>query len=274
MTRFEVAPGFSLNVECEGAGEPIVLLHGFTGSAESWGEFGHRLAQRFRTLAVDFVGHGASDSPVAIDHYRMDQVVADLVRLVALLGYRRAHWLGYSMGGRTALQVAAACPDAVDRLVLIGASAGLADAGERAARVVADEALAARIERDGVEAFVDYWERLPLFATQQRLAEETRQRVRAGRLACNAVGLANSLRGMGTGAQAPLQAALGRIAAETLVVAGEEDTKFAGIGQELAAAMPRARFLAVPGVGHAAQLEAPLVLANTVLAFLERGVGE
>lgn len=126
MTRVEVAPGFHLNIESEGEGQPLVLLHGFTGSASTWDGLKAALGSRFRFVAVDIVGHGRSDAPSALDHYRMERATADITAAVRALGIDRADWLGYSMGGRTVLSLAAAFPAAVRRLVLIGASPGLA----------------------------------------------------------------------------------------------------------------------------------------------------
>ncbi|MGE5596579.1 MAG: 2-succinyl-6-hydroxy-2,4-cyclohexadiene-1-carboxylate synthase [Hyphomicrobiales bacterium] len=268
MTRVELPGGFALNAEVRGDGPPLVLLHGFTGSAKSWGRFGDLLAERFTTVAFDIVGHGESDAPAGLDHYEMPQAVDDLADAAAKLGFGRAAWLGYSMGGRVALHVANARPEAVRALVLIGASAGLDCVEDRLARRSADDLLAARIEREGVEAFVDYWEALPLFATQRALPAEARAAVRSGRLAQRATGLANSLRGMGTGAQEPLQHRLPEIRIPALVLAGELDAKFTEIGQQLAASLPAARFAPVPGAGHAAQLERPGETARLVLEFL------
>jgi 2-succinyl-6-hydroxy-2,4-cyclohexadiene-1-carboxylate synthase len=244
------------------------LLHGFTGSARSWGRFGQLLAERFKTIAVDLVGHGKTDNPVELEHYRMEQCVEDLAALLRELGHQRAHWLGYSMGGRTALHVAAGAPAVVSKLILIGASAGLDCVEDRIARTTADNLLADRIEREGVEAFVDYWEAIPLFATQRALPVEVQAAVRRGRLANTAAGLANSLRGMGTGAQEPLMDRLPSLTVPSLLMAGDLDSKFTKIGQQLAARMPDARFLGVPGAGHAAHLENPDFCAEHTIAAL------
>lgn len=268
MNRIAVAPGFYLNVEVSGSGPPLVLLHGFTGSAASWEPFLRHLGDRFTTIAIDIVGHGHSDKPAALDHYRMRQVASDLVRAVGRTGNPRAHWLGYSMGGRTALAVAAYHPGSVDRLVLIGASPGLPTEEERAARRNSDEAVAQHIETDGVPAFVRYWERLPIFASQARLPEEVRERIRSGRLANDPVGLVNSLRGMGTGSQEALFDRLPTMTRPALLLAGEEDAKYVAIGREMAAAMPAARFVSVPAAGHAAQIENPGFCAAEVTTFL------
>jgi 2-succinyl-6-hydroxy-2,4-cyclohexadiene-1-carboxylate synthase len=274
MPRYEVAPGFSLNVEVSGSGPAIVLLHGFTGSAAGWGAFGERLRERLTTVAVDIAGHGRSDKPQEVDHYRMPRVVADIVTAVRMAGFERCAWLGYSMGGRTALQIAAASPGAVERLMLIGASAGIADAEGRAARVADDERLAQRILDGGVPAFVEYWESIPLFASQRRLPEETRAAIRAGRLGCDPTGLANSLRGMGTGAQQPLHGRLGQLAIPVLAMAGELDTRYTELARELAAAVPCGQSAVVPNAGHAAHIENPEWCAEQAIAFVLNAEGD
>ena len=182
MTGVDV-DGLTLNVEQAGSGPPVVLLHGFTGSAAGWATLAELLAPEFTTVAIEIVGHGGSDAPAGPERYRMRRCVDDLAAVLRALGHERACWLGYSMGGRTALQVAVHRPEVVSALVLEGATPGLRSEGERAERMASDEALARRIERDGVEAFVDEWEAQPLFATQASLPAERRQTIRAGRLA-------------------------------------------------------------------------------------------
>lgn len=269
MTIVEVEPGFAVNVEVAGSGPPIVLLHGFTGSAHAWGDFGRELARHYTTVAIDIAGHGQTTIAPDLDHFRMPQVVSDIVRAVAIVGFPQATWLGYSMGGRLGLHVLAARPDVVDSAILIGASPGLATEAGRAERRASDEVLAQMLEQQGVDAFVDYWESIPLFASQRSLPPEARAAVRAGRVAADARGLAASLRGMGTGAQEPLHERLPSIGVRTLLMAGELDERYCAAGRDMAAAMPSARFVTVPGVGHAAHTEAPAFCAREVIAFLQ-----
>jgi 2-succinyl-6-hydroxy-2,4-cyclohexadiene-1-carboxylate synthase len=198
----------------------------------------------------------------------MAATVADLVAVLDRQGIGRAHVLGYSMGGRVALALALAHPDRVGALVLESASPGLAGAGERAARVAADAALAARIEREGVPAFVDCWEALPLWASQARLSADARAALRAQRLQNTPVGLANSLRGLGTGSQPPLWDRLGDLAAPTLLVAGCDDAKFSDLARRMAEAIPANELLLVHSAGHAVHLEQPAVFARLVRDFL------
>jgi len=262
--------GLALNVERAGDGPPVVMLHGFTGAAAGWGSLAQLLAPEFTTLAVDIVGHGASDAPAGLERYAMARCVDDLAALLQELGYERVCWLGYSMGGRVALQVAVRRPEVVSALVLEGATPGLIDAGERALRVAADEALAERIEAEGVEAFVEEWEALPLFASQAALPAGTREAVRAGRLANRAVGLANSLRGAGAGAQEPLHDRLNGVGVPALLLAGALDEKFTEIGRGLARALPDATMQLIEDAGHAAHIERPDAFGEAVLAFLRR----
>lgn len=259
----------ALNVELAGEGPPLILLHGLAGCAQDWSAEVARLAPRFRTVAVDLIGHGDSDAPADPLRYSIAHAVADLAGLLDCLDIGRASWLGYSMGGRVALAFACVAPERVERLVLESASPGIADEAVRGARRVEDEALAARIERDGVEAFVDEWLARPLFATQAaRVHGEALAALRARRIENRAVGLANSLRGMGVGAQAPLWDRLGQMRAPALLVAGEDDVKFWALAAEMAEWLPRARVAIVARAGHNAHLENPIEFAERVEEFL------
>ncbi len=270
MTRLHVN-GVHLNVALSGAGLPLVLLHGFTGSITSWKPHIPIFEKRFQTIAVDLLGHGSSDSPADPMRYRMERCVEDLISIFEQLGLEQVSLLGYSMGGRVALHVAAAHPDRVHTLVLESASPGLAGPAERQARMASDGALADSIERDGLEAFVNEWEHLRLFVTQARLPESVRAELRAQRLQNNPRGLANSLHGLGTGAQTSLWGRLREIRVPTLLIAGMLDQKFTAIARAMAGALPNARLALVPDAGHTIHLEQPEVFDKLVLEFLKIG---
>jgi 2-succinyl-6-hydroxy-2,4-cyclohexadiene-1-carboxylate synthase len=231
----------------------LVLLHGFTQTGRSWQPIAHALAGRYRAVAPDLPGHGdfAERRPAsfaACDAY-----------LRALANGRGFTLAGYSLGGRVALHAALSLAPVVERLVLIGASAGIADPAERAARTAADAALAERIEAIGIEEFVREWGAQPLFAGVPRgvaeLADEDRLRNTAS-------GLAAALRGLGTGVMPPLWDRLGELTIPVDLVVGERDEKFRAIAQRMEAALPDARLHVVAGAGHAVQLEAPDVVAD------------
>ena len=256
-----------LNVELAGEGPPLLLLHGFTGSAAAWQPFAAAWPG-FRTIAVDLIGHGASDAPADEERYTMARCVADVIALLDALGIGRIAVLGYSMGGRVALHLALAVPDRITALVLEGASPGIEDADERRARVASDRALADDIERDGVDAFVDRWQALPPFATQARLPDAVRRRLRAQRVNNSAGGLANSLRGMGAATTEPLLARLHELPMPVLLVAGEHDAKYRALALAMRDRMPDARVRIVPDAGHTVHLEQPAAFAPLVKEFL------
>jgi 2-succinyl-6-hydroxy-2,4-cyclohexadiene-1-carboxylate synthase len=225
----------------------LVLLHGFTQTGRSWQPVRDALAGRYRAVAPDLPGHGdfAQRRPAsfaACDAYV--RALADPPFTVA----------GYSMGGRIALHAALSLGGLIGRLVLIGASPGIADPAERAARRARDEALAGRIEAIGIEAFVREWSAQPLFAgTPRGIAE----RADGDRLRNTPEGLAAALRGLGTGVMPPLWDRLGEIRVPVDLVVGARDEKFRAIAERMAVSLPDARLHVVPGAGHAVGLEAP-----------------
>jgi 2-succinyl-6-hydroxy-2,4-cyclohexadiene-1-carboxylate synthase len=245
----------ALHTVVAGSGPRIVLVHGFAQTQACWGEVGDALASDHEVVQVDAPGHGGSAD-----------VRADLSGTADLLAEAGgpATYLGYSMGGRLALNLALSRPDLVERLVLIGATAGIDDPHERAARRRADDELAATIERDGVPAFIDRWLENPLFARLPADAAALADRRR------NSVsGLTSSLRLAGTGAQEPSWDRLYALPMPVLVLAGEHDEKFRALGERLADSIgANARFEIVPDAGHPAHLERPDAVAGQIERFL------
>lgn len=243
-----------------------VLLHGFAGSARAWDD---RIVDGLAgaglpPVLVDLPGHGADAGRSDAAAFTLDATL----RRIERVGGWPADVVGYSMGGRLALHFAAAYPNLVERLVLESASPGLETEAERAERRAADEALAARIEHEGVEWFVEHWEARPLFATRRARSAADRARLAELRLRNDPGSLASALRGLGTGALPSLWDRLEHIEQPTLLVAGELDEKFVAIAERMARSLPRARLVVVPGAGHTVHLEAPAAWLDAVVGFL------
>lgn len=251
-----------------GAGEPLVLLHGFTGSKDAWWLVRDQLAAHAQVTSFDLLGHGESSAPSDASHYAFETVLDSVAEAAVRIGISRATWLGYSLGGRLALGLALRHPALVSALVLESASPGLAEARARNERVRVDDALAQRIERDGVAKFVTEWESLPLWQSQSSLPLNVRERQRSIRLQNRAMGLANALRGMGQGAQPSHWTRLIELQVPVLLLSGELDVKYAEIAQSMATKLPDARVEIVPGVGHAVHLEAPDDFVSCVISFM------
>jgi 2-succinyl-6-hydroxy-2,4-cyclohexadiene-1-carboxylate synthase len=209
----------------------LVLLHGFAGTGRSWDPV---------------VGH-LGGTP-----YLAPALGAELPDTSCTL-------VGYSMGGRVALQHALTRPDLVERLVLVSATAGLEDGREQRRR--ADEELAARVQRDGIEAFADFWMAQPIFARTPPAAQAP---WREDLLRSDPVAVAAQLREFGQGAMAPVWDRLHELTMDVDVVVGERDQKYADIGERLAAALPSATLHVIADAGHGIPREAPAALAAII----------
>lgn len=248
-----------------GTGRRIVLLHGFTQGPRSWDALVAVLDPTCQIVRVTLPGHGPPAGASAGVRLPFEGAAAGVAAAVeTAAGPQPATWIGYSLGGRLALRVALDRPDLVEALVLLGTTAGIEDAGDRAARVQIDERLAAGLERKGVEAFVDGWLAQQLFSGLPRSAAGVEER-RAGTVD----GLASALRLLGTGAQEPVWDRLDELEVPVLLMAGEHDSKFSALAFRLAAAIGHnAGISFVPGAGHAAHLERPRSVATIVNRFL------
>lgn len=250
--------------------QTLVLLHGFTGSAENWLPlFPQLAAPRRRLLALDMLGHGLSSSPTDPMRYTMEHCQHDILAVLYKLGVipGEAVLLGYSMGGRIALGTALARK--FRGLILESASPGLVDPADRAQRQQSDSILADRIELEGVPAFITWWEQIPLFASQRNLPPDKQAALHAQRLRNNAQGLANSLRGVGTGVQPALHGRLSELTCPTLLLTGSLDQKFCQIAQEMLSQLPQAQHTIVPDAGHTIHLEQPEIFATLANTFLK-----
>jgi 2-succinyl-6-hydroxy-2,4-cyclohexadiene-1-carboxylate synthase len=173
------------------------------------------------------------------------------------------------MGGRLALYIALAAPERLTNLILESASPGISDPAERTRRRASDEALAERIERDGVPAFVAEWEALPLLQLAEHVDAATRAGLHAQRLRNTALGLANSLRGMGTGQQPSLWPRLPELQSPVCLIAGKRDVRYGAIAERMHTALPHATLAICPAAGHTVHLDQPRHFVELVRAALK-----
>lgn len=246
----------------------VVCLHGFTSSSATWEHVAQQLPD-YRIIAIDLIGHGETSAPVDAFNYSMEAQVALLHDVLKQLDVQQFTLLGYSMGGRIALSYALAYSQQVEVLLLESASPGLAHEHERAARKKADDALAARIEQYGVEAFVNEWERVPLFHSQASLPLNVQQAIRNERLSQREIGLANSLRGIGTGVQPSNWHRLDELTMPVILLTGELDEKFCLLAEKMQAFLAESAHIVVPNVGHAIHVENLTQFATIVKEALE-----
>jgi 2-succinyl-6-hydroxy-2,4-cyclohexadiene-1-carboxylate synthase len=250
----------------------IVFLHGFTQRGAIWetvlDDVRQRLEGDWELITPDLPGHGGT--PIADDEtfWRTARTLAET--------YGPAHWVGYSLGGRTLLHVAIAHPEAVRSMVLVGAKAGFEDRGEAAARVEADEKIATKLDamssadelRDWLE---NKWLAMPMFNGLQPKEGEPDRRQIDVRLANDPHRLAMSLRRHGSGVQEYLVPRLTQVGVPTTVLWAELDNDLImGDCKVLADAIPNAFGNEVPTVGHSIPWEAPDLFADFVVRTVAR----
>ena len=252
-----------------GNGSSLLLLHGFTGCKENWDWLIMQFEPQRRVIALDLLGHGQSSAPKDHLRYAMERTAADLKTFLDTLNIPEVDLLGYSMGGRLALYFALTYPWMVNSLVLESASPGLEGIDLQKLRRLSDEALADRIEQNGILAFVEEWESLPLFASQARLSDAVRQKLHEQRIHNDPLGLAYSLRGMGSGAQPSLWERLCELHLPVLLIVGALDEKFTAINLRMKNSISGARLEIVPDAGHSVHLEQPLAYERLLRDFLK-----
>lgn len=237
-----------------------LLLHGFTGSPESW----NRVVEQSElgTSKIPFLaGHGCDWQIRVVDSFE-DEVT----RLVSLLsGAERPRLLcGYSLGARLALGLLNREPKLFDAAVLIGVHPGLHEQAARAERRETDARRARSLREEGLEAFVAAWEKLPLFASQCSLPAEVLAVQRRTRLAQDPEGLARSLEVLGLAEMPDYGPVIESLEVPMTLMTGSLDSKFSRIAEELADENVHIEAEIVAGVGHNVLVEAPAVVAATL----------
>jgi len=257
-------------------GLPLVMLHGGGPGASSWSNFGPALpgfAAHLRTILVDQPGFGASDKPPVVGNYY--RFAADaVVALLDELGIERAHLLGNSLGGGTAMRLALSYPDRVGRLVLMGPG-GLslnlfhADPTEGVQRLMD---FGAAPSREALRAFIS-----TMVVDQSLVTDEL---VEARFADATAPGAQDAMRSMGMSFWDPETAEDGmlwreahRLRKHTLLTWGREDRVNPLDGAMAALKLiPKAQLHVFGNCGHWAQIEAAEEFREVALAFLSRHV--
>lgn len=224
----------------------VVLVPGFTQTASSWSGVLDVLRRSCEVEALEVPEPGP---------------FAETARAIGVAG-GRAIYVGYSMGGRLCLRLAIDHPDLVQGLVLVSGSPGITDDHERAARIVADEALAASVERDGVDAFLARWLAQPMFATVPADAPGV-----TDRRGLTPAFVAACLRRLGAGAMDPMWNDLAKLAMPVLLVTGTLDDKFTAIARQMLERMHSGVAHRRLVAGHAVPLEQPAALSDVIAAF-------
>src|SRR5690554_87855 len=218
-----------------------------------------RLGARFRCIAVELAGHGdvaLPDAPLTL-HSLARQLRDDILKPL-----KNPTLIGYSMGGRLALQCALDDPQSAAKLVLISTSPGIEDADTRSQRRAQDELRAARIHAD-FDAFLNDWYRLAIFGRLREDAGFTTMLAR--RRLQNPTAIARVIAELSPGLQPSNWRRLDALRADTpatLWLMGAEDTKYHALAERLAA--DGHALCVADRAAHALHLERPAWVAAQI----------
>jgi len=259
----------SLHYETDGDNSrpAVIFLHGFLGNCNSWNEIIPSLQKKYYCITVDLPGHGRS-LPVDDSLYTIPNCSKLIMRLLDNLGVLKISIVGYSMGARLGLLVALNYPERINKLVMESSSPGLKTKQERINRQKSDEKLAQELEKASLEQFLQNWYNQPLFDSLKRDQERFRALMEKRKIN-DPVGLARSLRFMGSGVQDSLWGKLKDLQVPTLLIVGEYDRKFREIAQDMSIEADKIAIKTVTGAGHNVHYEKPSEYAEVLKGFLK-----
>lgn len=262
MASIRTASGREIYYDLAGEGPPLLLLCGYMSSRTMWARQVAAFAPRFRVITMD--NRDAGESQPETEPYTIGDLATDAVALLDALAIDRAHVLGHSMGGFTALHLAVDHLERVDRLVLVSTNAAAGPAlGFPVVLPTPDEWIADPVER--VRLRYTQMAAPGAFEAHPERLEEVARAASGNRLTFD--GIVRQSSALQT--THDVRERLAGIVAPTLVIHGDVDrTVSKRFGRALAEGIPGARFELMPGVGHLPQLERPEAFEQLVLDFL------
>lgn len=235
----------------DGPSRALLLLHGFLGSPEDWAPIISTLPQ-YRCIAPAIPGDACSHG----------EVLDSLLALLDSLGIEHCAVLGYSMGGRIAMQLALRSPQRVGLLIAESANPGIQNKADCAARAAQDDALADRLAQGDLANFLADWYAQPLFATLSPTQKEALIRKRSQG---DSASLAATLRALSVGRQENLWPQLPSLECPVHFIAGALDSRYRKIAESAAG-----QAHIIEGAGHNVHLEAPGYFCRVLTALLEK----
>jgi pimeloyl-ACP methyl ester carboxylesterase len=250
-----------MNAVVAGAGRPVVFMHGLGWDNTLWGPQVERLRTRYRVIAADTRGHGETDKPEG--PYSIDQFTIDWISLIRTLGAYPALFVGFSLGGMIAQQIATIAPELVGGLVLVSTSCRSPDVGrdhmeKRLAAMTADGPVAAaKLAAESI--FSESWRR----AHPQRLEAFVNWRAAQDQPALREV--------MRAVMNFDVTKGLPGISVPTLVLTALGDTLMRPEAQSLILNyVPHATQANVSGSGHMVSIEKPTEFDSILDDFLSK----
>ena len=248
--------GVRIHYEVEGNGPPLVLLHGLNlVGSESFRANGYvePLKEKYQLILIDVRGHGASDKPHKPEAYRMKTLAADIVAVLDQLKVRKAHFLGYSMGGFIGFALAKYAPERFHSMIIGGGHPYKPSAEEEAE-------FSSIIERykKGKDAVI---------ADAERRGIKMAPTYRAKAMAADTEALVALL--SSEDQTSSFEEVLPTMSMPCLIYVGEKDTSYSG-ARKCAESMPNATFVSLPNLDHRGAGAQSSIILPYIIKFLDK----
>ncbi len=255
------ANGININYQIDGPeGAPwLVLSNSLATNLSMWDEQARALEQAYRVLRYDQRGHGGTDAPAG--RYSFATLLADAIALMDALGIRKAHFAGLSMGGATALGLAEAHPDRLDRVIVCNSPCQSTPVSTQQW-----EERIAVAQKQGIEALVEptvsRWFPPEALAANPPHIDKVRRMIRTTPVN-GFIGCAAAL------ADHDYASAVATVTRPVLFMAGEKDGVTPVAMRKLSAALPGSRYVELPGAGHISNMDQPQAFTEVLRDFLK-----
>ena len=269
MPRIVTDDGVTLHAEETGEGEPLLFIHEFAGDHRSWEPQVRFFSSAYRCVTYAARGYPPSQVPADPGAYSQARAVADAIAVLDGLGIARAHLVGLSMGGFTALHLALYHPDRVRSAVVAGAGYGAEP--ERAPAFRAEsEAIAASFETEGAAQVAGRYAVGPARVQFQDKNPRGWAEFAAALAGHSSLGAALTMRGVQAARPSlyALQAELATVRTPVLLLVGDEDEGCHQTALMLKRTIPASGLVMLPRTGHTANLEEPGAFNQAVDSFL------
>ncbi|BEU05107.1 2-succinyl-6-hydroxy-2,4-cyclohexadiene-1-carboxy late synthase [Agarivorans sp. OAG1] len=243
----------------------LVFLHGFLGSGSDWQTQIAELSQHYYCVTVDIAGHGMSAQQRLKPRNAFKDFSHQLTTCLKRLKIAHYHLVGYSLGGRLALQHALLAPKGIERLVIESANTGLSDEDARQQRLVHDNRWADRWLTEPLDTLINEWYQQAVFAN---LTSQQRQQLIQRRQHQDRQGIAATLRATSLGLQQDLSRQLGQLKMPLDFIGGSLDNKYQALAKQLQQDYPRLKCHIIEGAGHNCHFEQPTLFLEQLSSVL------
>lgn len=266
--RITTNDGVGLEIEIEGTGPGLLLVHGFGGAKEDWSDHVPALAADHTVVIFDHRGHGASDDPADPAAYTLDRLVTDTLQVADAAGLDHFRLLGHSMGGMVARKVVIREPERIDALIMMDTCAGpIPGFDPELMDLAADVALTQG--KDALKELLDFAQVLETPAYKQALVDqpgyqefvdkkwEDLSHIMWGAMARELGRQSDDLDALAAALRGPL-----------MVLVGEQDVTFVKAAKPILASFPDADYALIPDAGHSPQFENAPAWIDAMTKFL------